>query len=510
MHPALQTDDVKRWPLQAKRRYVERMGGTVGVMPHAVPTIIEVMESPDWFATWFQGETWDGWKAFLCGVFGLPMTAAQLAIWTECTQRHEAPVTPATEAFLVVGRRGGKSNIVAFIAVYLACFRNYLPHLSRGEWATIPVISADKKESRTVMRYVKGFLEHPKLAARVVKPLAESVEFINRVQIEVHVARFKAVRSYTVAAAICDEIAFWETGEDAASPDSEVLNALRPAMGTIPGALMLGLSSPYARAGVLWEMYSDHFGKDDPEIIWQAPTLRMNPRFDQTVIAKAYEKDPDAAGAEYGAEFRRDIESFVSREAVEACVVPDRRELLAVPGLYYVAFVDPSGGSQDSMTLAVAHRDEGRAVLDAVRERKPPFNPSEVVSEFATLLKTYRICTVTGDRYAGEWPREQFRHHGIDYRVSEKVRSDLYRDLLPLLNSAQVELLDNSRLFGQLCSLERRTARGGKDSIDHAPGAHDDIANAAAGAVVLAHDTAGSEPVAPVGDTQVSYWRAMR
>jgi hypothetical protein len=29
--------------------------------------------------------------------------------------------------------------------------------------------------------------------------------------------------------------------------------------------------------------------------------------------------------------------------------------------------------------------------------------------------------------------------------------------------------------------LERRTARGGRDSIDHPPGAHDDLANAVAG-----------------------------
>ena len=36
----------------------------------------------------------------------------------------------------------------------------------------------------------------------------------------------------------------------------------------------------------------------------------------------------------------------------------------------------------------------------------------------------------------------------------------------------------------QLSSLERRTARGGKDSIDHSPGMHDDIANAVAGALV--------------------------
>jgi len=146
-----------------------------------------------------------------------------------------------------------------------------------------------------------------------------------------------------------------------------------------------------------------------------------------------------------------------------------------------LGFVDPSGGSADSMTLAVGHREDTVVVVDAVREVKPPFSPEDVVDEFATLLKRYRIVKVTGDRYAGEWPREQFRKRGISYEPAAKPKSDLYRDLLPAINSRRVDLLDHPRLVNQLASLERRTARGGRDSIDHAPGAHDDIANAVAG-----------------------------
>ena len=61
-----------------------------------------------------------------------------------------------------------------------------------------------------------------------------------------------------------------------------------------------------------------------------------------------------------------------------------------------------------------------------------------------------------------------------------KPKSDLYREVLPLINSRRVELLDHPRLISQLTGLERRTARSGRDSIDHKPGAHDDIANACA------------------------------
>jgi hypothetical protein len=47
-------------------------------------------------------------------------------------------------------------------------------------------------------------------------------------------------------------------------------------------------------------------------------------------------------------------------------------------------------------------------------------------------------------------------------------------------------LLENKKLIRQLCALERRTARGGRDSVDHPNGQHDDVANAVAAAVVTA------------------------
>jgi len=107
-------------------------------------------------------------------------------------------------------------------------------------------------------------------------------------------------------------------------------------------------------------------------------------------------------------------------------------------------------------------------------------------SKILRLLKAYGISTVEGDRYSGQFAQELFRKCGISYRIAERPKSELYLDLLPLLNSGKVELLDNPRLINQLCRLERRTSRGGKDSIDHAPGAHDDVCNSVAGCLWMA------------------------
>ena len=94
----------------------------------------------------------------------------------------------------------------------------------------------------------------------------------------------------------------------------------------------------------------------------------------------------------------------------------------------------------DSFTLAISHRDGEAVFLDCVREVRPPFSPESVVSEFAALLKAYCISRIAGDRYAGEWPREQFRKYGIAYDLAQKPKSDLYRDLLPMLNSRRLIL----------------------------------------------------------------------
>lgn len=278
--------------------------------------------------------------------------------------------------------------------------------------------------------------------------------------------------------------AFWLTDEASSNPDSEILAAVRPGLATTGGPMFL-ISSPYARKGELWRIYQKHYGAGgDPLIlVAQADSRAMNATLPQSVIDRAFERDPASAAAEYGAEFRRDIEGFVAREAVLACVSPAAFERPKEHYKVYAAFTDPSGGSSDSFTLAIGHRDLSRkvVVIDAVREVRPPFSPEGVCSEFATLLKCYGVSRVTGDRYAGEWPREQFGKFGIKYEPCGKAKSDLYVDLLPLLNSRRIELLDNARLISQLCDLERRTARSGKDSIDHSPGSHDDVANACAG-----------------------------
>jgi hypothetical protein len=262
---------------------------------------------------------------------------------------------------------------------------------------------------------------------------------------------------------------------------------VRSGLSTIPYSLLLIASSTYAKRGVLYTNYTKYSGKDDaPVLVWQGTTEEMNSSLiGDPLIAEMYLEDHERASAEFGATFRTDIVAFITREAIEAVIAHSLRELPPGGGITYSAFVDPSGGSADSMTLAIGHCEaSGLAVLDAVREVRPPFSPDAVVEEFAALLKSYGVSRVTGDAYAGKWPRERFASHGITYDVSTRNKSQIYTEFLPALNGKRVRLLDLPRLTGQLVGLERRTARGGRDSIDHAPGSKDDVCNSACGVLV--------------------------
>ncbi|MCU7830316.1 MAG: hypothetical protein KZQ85_14735 [Candidatus Thiodiazotropha sp. (ex Myrtea sp. 'scaly one' KF741663)] len=451
-------------------------------------SIRDVMTDNHLFGDMFNNVSFAAWRSLLCGFYGLELTNDEAATFKKLTNRETLPADPHDELWLVIGRRGGKSQNAALLALYLAALHDYSDKLSPGEIATVMVLCTDRKAARSVFRYVSGLIQsNPMLSSMVVREDKETIELNNRTAIEISTASFRSVRGYTLAAVIADEIAFWRS-DDSANPDYEIINALRPALATLNGKL-IALSSPYAKRGELYNHYRNYYGKDDPSIlVAQAGSMIMNPTLPPRVVAQAMERDIANTQAEYFAHFRSDLEAFVSREAVEACVEPGRYELGYISTNNYRGFVDPSGGSADSMTLAIGHdeRRDGQTItiIDAVREVKPPFSPEAAVEDFCDLLKSYRINRVTGDRYAGEWPREQFRKRSIKYDLADRPRSDLYRDTLPLINSRQIELLDHQKLITQICGLERRTARSGKDSIDHAPGSHDDVANAVAGVAV--------------------------
>jgi hypothetical protein len=154
------------------------------------------MRDPEVFAPHFGDQTnWAGWRTFLAALFGLAMDREMLRIFLECTGRPTRLRKPISEAWLVIGRRGGKSFTLALIAVFLACFRDWRHLLGPGERATVMVIAADRRQARVILRFVKGLLQSvPMLAATIEGERTEAIDLRNRVTIEIHTASFRTVR----------------------------------------------------------------------------------------------------------------------------------------------------------------------------------------------------------------------------------------------------------------------------------------------------------------------------
>lgn len=446
----------------------------------------ECMADPALFGKTFGGATFAGWRTWARIEDALPPQPGDLELYKRLTDRAEWPTQPFGEVYLIKPRRAGGTLYAAGRALH-AAIQDYRQLMGPGEYATVALIASDRKQARQAFNYVKGLIgDSPLIAAEVEGDTAESITFKHRSALEIHTTSWRSTRGYSYAAVVLDELAFYRS-DDSANPDVELVRAVRPGLANLKGRLF-GLSSPHSRRGHLFEMHRQHFGQASSVLVGAASHSVLNPTIDQAIIDKAMADDPIAARSEWFGEFRSDTEQFLPDALIDEAIIADRRELPCMRGRRYVAFCDPSGGAHDSMTLAIAHQEASEraeyCILDQVRIAKPPFDPETVVREFSALLQRFGVRSVTGDRYAGEWVPSAFKKCLITYETAELDKSAIYLESLPLFTQKRVELLDCPPLLTELRLLERRPRPGGRgDAVDHPPRGHDDISNAACGAL---------------------------
>lgn len=467
-------------------------------------TIIEAIKDERLFRPFFTPslKSWRPWMTALRVLYGLPVKRAGFV--KECTGRAigELPGEGFKTALFLVGRRSGKSRISAVIGVFEALFAGHEEKLAKGETGIIPIIAPTRYQAGIVWKYIKAAFEEVELFKDEVVDLKDqekTLQLRNGIEIRVMVGDFRSVRGPTVVCAIVDEVCFFGvTEESRVRSDTELIRALRPALATTQGKLIC-ISSKYARKGWAYHQWKRHHGSNADSaqyarkwhcLVWDTPSRTMNPTLSEDYIRREFEEDPASARSEFGGEWREDVAEFVPRSMVESLVVPGRKELMPRSSKVYTAFADLSGGRSDDASLAIGHKvnmvgdDETRVVLDFVKAWRAPFNPHVVIGEMVEEVKRYGIKKVTGDNYSAEFTKSGFEAHGINYEKSAKPKAELYRELLPVLCSGGIELLDNPRIVEQLAALERKTRSGGKDIIDHPKGGKDDIANAVAGVAV--------------------------
>jgi hypothetical protein len=469
------------------------------------------MATPTLFEPWFRGSSWDNWRAVLKAVYALPMSEAEIAFFRSVADR-DPPTKPVKEAWFVCGRGAGKDSVTSAIIAYTAALFDG-GKLRPGERALVSCVAVDRDQSRIVLSYTKSYFDDVKLLrGMITRETAFGFELSNKVDVSVSTKSHRSIRGRSLLAVVFDECAFWKD-ETTATPDEEVYRAVGPGLARVPGSILIGISSPYRKSGLLYRKFQKHYGVNDDEVlVIRAPSRLLNPTLDEADIARRIADDPAAARAEWLAEWRDDIAGWLPYEMIEAAV--DKGVTVRAPqkGRFkYHAAIDPSGGAKDSYAAAIAHSEGGVAVLDCVIEIKSPANPVTSTETISAALKEYACVTATGDKYAAAWVTDAYAKNGIRYQHSERDRSAIYQDVLPLFTSGRARLLDNQRLVSQFAGLERTTSSMGRDKIDHGKGGHDDVCNAAALALVMAGVKKGPLTITPEAMARAgrsSSWRS--
>jgi len=466
-------------------------------------TLTEALTSPQFFGRVFAKPSFWTWRSVGKVIDNIPLTERrEIDLFKQCTGRTQLLNTSSRNLLrrfiVLVGRRGGKDRFFSAVAVWRAALcADWRQYLSPGEQAVVILLGRDKKQAAILRRYCHGLLEIDSLRREVTRLTRDVVEFRNGATLEISSNDASLVRGRSAIAVLGSEACHWKADEYSASSDEEVVAASEPSMAMCPdgGLLLLG-SSVYRQKGYMYRKFRDLHGNDaSDDICWFAPSKVMNPKLRQGVIDAALAEDQHKAAAEYQNVWREDLTDCFPQDAVEACTDYDTFERPPQPGNHYVAFTDSASGTgTDSFALCITHRlhdEAGTVLVDAIRERKPRFVPSAVIAEYCTLLKSYGIAEVHGDIYAGGMQDEWLRN-GIRFVAAEFNKSEYYLRALPMVLALRSRFVNSMTLRNQLVALERRVLAG-HEKIDHPQhgNAHDDVANAVAGAVVIAGDRLG-------------------
>ena len=465
--------------------------------------LLEALSSRSGLGAYFTDKaTWGAWIVFIKALIGIgTLTAREKRILKDCTGLDTLPTKKIRESFIIAGRRSGKSTICSLLAVFFGVWGNWKRYISLGEQPKIFVIAVNLNQSKIILGYVKSILNlTPFLRSMVKRELSDSVELVNGTEIIVKPASWRSSRGFTCGLLLLEELAFFRFESESALRDREIYTAIKPGMINIRNSLIIGISTPFARQGLLFQKYKKHYGKDSKVLIWKAPTWTMNPTLSERELRESELESLGTAefNAEYGAMFREDIEGYLPLQIFDRAIIKNQSEIPADPNIFYHAFCDSSEGlhsSGDSMTYAIAHRQGRKNILDVLLEFQPPFEPSSVIDDIAEVSRQYRIRKIFLDRHAVAWIGNDFKAYGIEVEISDKTKSQIYELFGVSMNKNSVELLDISRLKDQIINLQKYLKPGGLVKIDHLSGQHDDCINAVAGAIVQAELGEAEKPI---------------
>ena len=400
------------------------------------------------------------------------------------------------EAWMIFGRRGGKTDAFAStIVAYEAVLGGHESFLRPRQQGLCFQIAQDLRMARNSLHFVRAVLESsPIMEKEIVQITADRIDLKNRFTIACVPASLKSVRGFASPVSVMDEVGVWYQESDSANPDYQIYDALSPGQLQFANRKIVGISSPWNKAGLLYQYYEA--GTDGHKlqveslkdrardvIVMHGPTAVLgNPQVTPEFLRKEREKNELAFEREILANFQDSISGFIPSVLVSEAVDGGILERPYSPNFTYYAAVDPAF-KRDAFGMTIVHNEKGKIVQDVVRRfmgtPTAPLNPGAVLDVVIPLIRNYKCQILYTDQYHLESFRQLADDRGMaifPVPFTMKSKAELYGNLQQLFLQRKIRLLDDFETIKEIKSLERRLTEGASVQISAPAGRHDDMA----------------------------------
>lgn len=404
------------------------------------------------------------------------------------------------EAWCIWGRRAGKTDALAsMIVAYEATMGGHEAYVRAGQPAICFQIAQDLRMAKYALHLIKATLDSsPAMAAQVKDVVADRIDLKNGLTIVCIPPTLKSARGYANPVAVLDEVGVWYQDSDSANPDYEIYRAVKPAQAQFPNRKLVGISSPWNKAGLLYQYFEAGTDGERAKVaererfagclVTHAPTgASGNPRITREFLRIEAARDPRAFEREYLAHFQDSISGFLNPNLLLKAVDSGVVERPPEPDKFYVAAIDPAF-RHDAFTFTVVHTDPAKGIVQDVLVRElptpgTPVDPLYMLTRVAEVCRRYRIYMVHTDQHQMESLRYiastlGLHLEGTDFTGTSKA--EIYGSLQSLVNTQRLRLLDNAEQLKELRSLEKRLLPGGGARISGPRDDYDDIATVVA------------------------------
>ena len=262
--------------------------------------------------------TWTTWLAALKAAFGIQLNRAERRAFARIAGSRQPPSKKVEQLWAIAGRGSGKSSASLLPSpVYVACFLEH--DLDPGEVGYVLVLAGSRDQAGMVLCYAEAFLRKSPILRKMIKSVtAHEIRLTNNVIIAVHTNSFRLISGQSLLACVFDEVGFWRD-DSSANPDVETFRAVRPSL-VRTGGMLIGISSPYRRTGLLYARFKDYFDVDDDTCWWCRGDVVFNPTITNATIDKEMANDPEGGRSEWVAEFRADVSALLDDQVIDDAV----------------------------------------------------------------------------------------------------------------------------------------------------------------------------------------------